>query len=325
MRRSKVLISEPLPLLEEDMKILSAYADVKVASSPTEETLCKEIVDADILMIVYAKVTPRVISSAPKLRGIVRCGIGVDNIDLEAATARRIPVANVPDYAIETVADHAFALLISLARKITLADRIMKGKSWGTWTSPSKECRGIDLVGKALGLVGLGRIGRALARRAEAFDMSILAFDPYVQEGQLKGSKVRLVDLETLLKGSDFVSVHAALTPETRGLIGEKQLRMMKNTAYIINTSRGPLIDEKALLKALRERWVAGAGLDVFEREPPSTDNPLFDLENVILTPHIAWYTEEAMNRLERMAVERVIEFSQGKIPKTVVNPTVLK
>lgn len=321
----KVLISEPLPLLEEDVRSLSAYADVKVASSPTEDVLCKEIIDADVLMIVYAKVTSRVISSASRLRGIVRCGIGVDNIDLLAATARKIPVVNVPDYAIETVADHAFALLISLARKITLADRAMKSKSWGAWTSPSREYRGIDLVGKTLGLVGLGRIGRALARRAQAFDMNILAFDPYVQQKQVKAIKVKLTDLERLLKESDFVSVHAALTPETRGLIGEKQLRMMKNTAYIINTSRGPLVDEKALVKALGERWIAGAGLDVFEREPPSTDNPLFDLENVILTPHIAWYTEEAMNRLERMAVERVVEFLQGKIPKTVVNPGVVK
>jgi len=323
--RPKVLISEPLPLLEEDVKILSAYADVKLASSPTEEVLCKEIVDADLLMIVYAKVTSRIIESAPRLRSIVRCGIGVDNIDLQAATARKIPVVNVPDYAIETVADHAFALLISLARKTTLADKAMKAKSWGTWTSPSKQYRGIDLEGKTLGLVGLGRIGRALARRAEAFNMNLLAFDPYVKEEQLKGAKVKLTDLETLLKESDFVSVHAALTPETRGLIGEKQLRMMKNTAYVINTSRGPLIDEKALLRALKEGWIAGAGLDVYEKEPPSVDNPLFELDNTVLTPHIAWYTEEAMMRLERIAVERAIELLQGKIPKTVVNPEVLK
>ena len=325
MDRPKLLVSEPLPRLEEDVKILNAYADVRVAASHTEEVLCKEIADADLLMVVYAKVTSRVISSAPKLKGIVRCGIGVDNIDLQAATARKIPVVNVPDYAIETVADHAFALLISLARKITLADRAMKAKNWGPWTSPPEQYRGIDLEGKTLGLVGLGRIGRALVRRAEAFNMNLLAFDPYVQEDQLKGTSVRLVALEELLKKSDFVSVHAALTPKTRGLIGEKQLRMMKNTAYIVNTSRGQLIDEKALLRALMEEWIAGAGLDVFEKEPPDIDNPLFELENVVLTPHIAWYTEEAMRRLESMAVQRAIELLRGEIPKTVVNPDVLK
>lgn len=325
MNRPKLLVSEPLPRLEEDVKILSAYADVKVATSHTEDALCREIVDADLLMIVYAKVTSRVISSARKLKGIVRCGIGVDNIDLQAATARKIPVVNVPDYAIETVADHAFALLVSLARKITLADKAMKAKNWGPWTSPPKQYLGIDLGGKTLGLLGLGRIGRALARRAEAFNMNLVAFDPYVQEQQLKGTKVRLAALEEVLKESDFVSVHAALTPETRGLVGEKQLRMMKNTSYIVNTSRGPLIDEKALVRALKEGWIAGAGLDVYEKEPPDVGNPLFELENVILTPHIAWYTEEAMRRLESMAVERAIQLLRGEIPKTIVNPDALK
>jgi D-3-phosphoglycerate dehydrogenase len=259
------------------------------------------------------------------LRGIVRCGIGVDNIDLQTATARKIPVVNIPDYAIETVADHAFALLLSLARKITLANKAMKSRSWESWTSPPQQYRGLDLSGRTLGLVGLGRIGMAMARRGEAFKMNLLAFDPYVQEQECMSTKVRLKALGEVLANADFVSVHAALTPETRGLIGEKELRIMKNTAYIINTSRGPIIDERALLRALKEGWIAGAGLDVFEKEPPSVDNPLLELENVVLTPHIAWYTEEAANRLEKMAIERAMQLLQGQIPKTIVNPVVLE
>jgi D-3-phosphoglycerate dehydrogenase len=325
MSKPKILISEPLPHLEEDVKALSAYADVKVASSYTEAELCKEITDADLLMIVYAKVTSKVIESAPRLRGIVRCGIGVDNIDIKAATLRRIPVVNVPDYAIETVADHAFALLLSLARRITVADKAMKAKNWGPWTSPSEQYRGIDLEGKTLGLVGLGRIGRAMARRSEAFNMDPVAFDPFVQQEQLKATKIKLTDLEKLLKESDFVSLHAALTPETRGIIGEKQLRLMKNTAYIINTSRGPLIDENVLVRALKEKWICGAGLDVYNEEPPGKDNPLLELDNVIATPHIAWYTDEARMRLERMAVDRAVELLQGKIPKSTVNQDSLR
>jgi D-3-phosphoglycerate dehydrogenase len=325
MTKPKILISEPLPHLEEDVKILSAYADIKIAPSHTEAELCKEITDADVLMIVYAKVTSRVIESAPRLRGIVRCGIGVDNIDIKAATLRRIPVVNVPDYAIETVADHAFALLLSLARKITIADKAMKDKNWGSWTSPSEQYRGVDLKGKILGLVGLGRIGRAMAHRSEAFNMGAMAFDPYVRQEQLRGSKIKLRDLEKLLEESDFVSLHAALTPETRGIIGEKQLKLMKDTAYIINTSRGPLIDEKALVRALKERWICGAGLDVYEEEPPDKGNPLLGLDNVIATPHIAWYTDEARMRLERMAVNRAVELLQGKIPKSTVNQDSLR
>jgi len=325
MNRAKVLIAEQLPNLEDDVKILSSYAEVKISPSTSEEVLCREIVDVDLLLVVYVKVNSRIIDSAPKLKGIVRFGIGIDNIDVQIATSRKVLVVNIPDYAIDTVAEHAFALLISLARKITVADRVMRTKKWGNWTSPSKLYLGIDLKGKTLGIVGMGRIGRSLARKAEAFGMNLLAFDPYLEQEQLDDIKVKLTGLEILLKESDFVSIHAPHTPETRGLIGENQLRIMKKTAYIINTSRGPLIDEKALMKALKKKWICGAGLDVYEKEPPALNNQLLKLENVILTPHIAWYTEEASKRLEKLAIQRTVELLQGKIPKTVVNPEVLK
>lgn len=318
--KPKVLITEAMPLIEEERKILSKHADVRLAKSLNEDELAEEVKDVDVIMVVYAKITEKIINSAAKLRGIVRYGIGVDNIDLKAASKRRIPVANVPDYCIGTVADHAFALILALNRKLLLADRILRSGEYGLWTSPSPKLMGVDLEGKVLGLVGVGKIGSAVAARAKGFGMKVVAFDPYIPKEIAEKIGVELVDLETLLKNADFISIHAPLTPETRGIIGEKELRMMKRTAYIINTARGPIIQEKALYKALKNGWIAGAGLDVYEKEPPDLDNPLFKLENVILTPHIAYYTKEAIWRLEMSAVEEAIRILQGKMPKNLVN-----
>lgn len=309
-----------MPLIEEEKKILSKHADVKLAKSLNEDELAEEAKDADVIMVVYAKIAEKIINSAAKLRGIVRYGIGVDNIDLKAASKRRIPVANVPDYCIGTVADHAFALILALNRKLLLADNILRSGEYGIWTSPSPKLMGVDLEGKVLGLVGIGKIGSAVAARAKGFGMKVVAFDPYIPKEIAEKLGVELVDLETLLKNADFISIHVPLTPETRGIIGEKELRLMKRTAYIINTARGPIIQEKALYKALKNGWIAGAGLDVYEKEPPDPDNPLFKLENVILTPHIAYYTKEAIWRLEMSAVEEAIRILQGKMPKNLVN-----
>lgn len=322
----KVLITEALPLIDEEKKILEKYADVKLAKSTTEENLAVEIKDVDVIMVVYAKITKKVIDSAKNLKGIVRYGIGVDNISIDEATKKGIFVANVPDYCIGTVADHAFALLLTLNRKILIADKIMRtGKYVGAWTSPSEKIRGFDLEGKVLGIIGIGRIGRAVAARANGFNMRVIAYDPYIDKKVAEKCGVELVDLDTLLKESDFVSIHAPLLPETRGMIGESELKLMKRTAYLINVSRGPIVDEKALYKALKEGWIAGAGLDVYEKEPPDPENPLFKLENVVLTPHIAWYTEEAQRRLEMSAVEEAVRILQGQPPKNLVNKEILK
>jgi len=309
-----------MPLIEEERKILSKHADVKLAKSLNEDELAEEVKDVDVIMVVYAKITEKIINSAAKLRGIVRYGIGVDNIDLKAASKRRIPVANVPDYCIGTVADHALALILALNRKLLLADSVLRSGEYGNWTSPSPKLMGVDLEGKVLGLIGVGKIGSAVVARAKAFGMKVVAFDPYIPKEIAEKLGVELVDLETLLKNADFISIHAPLTSETRGMIGENELRMMKRTAYIINTARGPIIQEKALYNALKNGWIAGAGLDVYEKEPPDPDNPLFKLENVILTPHIAYYTKEAIWRLEMSAVEEAIRILQGKMPKNLVN-----
>jgi D-3-phosphoglycerate dehydrogenase len=315
-----------MPLIEDEKEILEKYADVKLAKGSTEDNLMMEVRDVDIIMVVYAKITKRVIDSAKYLKGIVRYGIGVDNIDIDAATKRGIPVANVPDYCIGTVADHVFALLLSLDRKILVCDKIVRtGKYMGAWTSPSGKTEGFDLEGKVLGIIGLGKIGRALANRAKGFGMKVRAYDPYMNEDAAKELGVKLVELDTILKKSDFVSIHAPLTPETRGMISERRLKLMKKTAYLINVARGPIVDEKALYKALKKGWIAGAGIDVYEREPPNYENPLFKLENIVLTPHVAWYTKEALRRLEMSAVNESIRILQGRLPKNFVNKDIAR
>lgn len=318
--KPKILITEPLPLIEREKELLSRYAVVKLAKSTGEENLMIEVSDAAVLMVVYAKVTKKMIECARCLRGIVRYGIGVDNIDLKSATERGIPVANVPDYCIASVADHTFALLLALNRRIVLADRMVKIGDWGVWTSPSARLRGFDLEGKVLGLIGIGKIGVAVAERAKGFGMTIIAYDPYVNEATAKTLGIELCNRDTVLKNSDVVSIHSPLTHETRGMIDERELRAMKKTAYIINTARGGIINEKALYDALRRGWIAGAGIDVYETEPPHTENPLFKLENVVATPHIAYYTEEAIWRLELSSVEEAIRILEGRPPKNLVN-----
>lgn len=323
--RSKILVTEAMPLIEEEKKFLEKYADLKLAKSTAEEYLVAEACDVDIILVVYAKITKRIIDSAKKLKGIVRYGIGVDNIDLDAATERKIAVANVPDYCIGTVADHAFAHLLALSRKTLIADKIVRtGEYVGAWTSPSDKIKGLDLEGKVLGVFGLGKIGRSVAARAKGFGMKVIAYDPYLNKELVKSLNVELVDLDMLLRESDFVSIHTPLLPETRGMIGEREFKMMKKTAYLINVSRGPLVDEKALYTALKEGWIAGAGIDVYEKEPPDPINPLFKLENIVLTPHIAWYTEGALRRLEMSAVNEAIRILQGRVPKNLVNKQVL-
>jgi D-3-phosphoglycerate dehydrogenase len=312
-----------MPYVDKELKILQSYAQVEIAKSTEEEQLLKLVADVDLIMVVYGKITSKIIESANKLKGIVRYGIGIDNIDIEAASKRKIPVANVPNYAIETVADHAMALMLGLARRILEADKAMKSRNWSVWTSPPSTYRGVDLSGKVVGIIGIGKIGRAMAKRAFGFDMKILAYDPYVTAEDAKKLGIELTSLQELLSKSDFVTIHAPLTSETRYLIGENEIRRMKKTAYLINTSRGSLVDTKSLAKALKEGYLAGAALDVYPTEPPAVDDPILQVEHVILTPHISWYTEEAVERLEMTAVDHAVHILEGKRPKNVANPAI--
>ncbi len=324
--KPKVLITERMPLFDEEKRLLEPYASVELLENSIEEDLVSAVENVDVMMVVYAKITEKVLDSAKKLKGIVRYGIGYDNIDIGAATERKIPVANVPDYCIATVAEHTFALLLALSRKIVVADKAIRTSELAeTWTSPPMKIMGIELEGKNLGLLGLGQIGKAVARRAKSFGMIIRAYDPYLDKTTADSVGADLVTVEKLLRISDFVSIHVPLSDETRGMIGETEFRVMKKNAYIINVSRGPIIDEKALYNALKQGLIAGAALDVYQEEPPNPKNPLFDLENVVLTPHTAWYTKEALHRLETSAVNEAIRLLNGEFPKNLVNRELLR
>ncbi len=303
---------------EDDLAYLGTIAELVTAETWDEETLAREAADADLIVTsFFPTISARVIESACKLKAIVKYGVGVDNIDLEAASRQGVMVVNCPEYGSDTVADHAFALLLCLARRIVRIDAATKAQAW-VWPAP--EYCGVDLAGKTLGLIGFGNIGRAMSRRAAGFGMEQIAYDPYVAPRSAAAYAVRFVALDELLGRSDFISIHCILTPETRGLIGEAELKAMKHEAYLVDVSRGAIIDEPALVRALEEGWIAGAGIDVFPQEPLAPGYPLLKLDNVILTSHLAWYTKEADERLAKECVARVLELLHGKTPKNLKN-----
>ncbi len=280
-----------------------------------EAALAAEVAEADLLLMCYAPVTARVIGAATRLRAIVKYGVGVDAIDIPAAMAKGIPVVNIPEYAEETVAEGAFALMIALLKRIVPLDRQMQAEGWA-WPEP--RWLGSDIAGKTVGIVGLGRIGRSFARMAgQGFRARVIASDPGVSAEEMAALGVEKVDLRVLLAQSDIVSLHCTLNDTTRHIIGAAELAAMKPTAFLINTSRGALVDEAALVAALTEGRIAGAGLDTFSAEPLSLTghpmSPLYALSNVLMLPHLTFYTEEAMERLERETLERCAEALEGR------------
>lgn len=282
----------------------------------SEEILIDAIRDADLLLMCYQPVTARVIDAAAKLKGIVKYGVGIDAIDIDAARARSIPVVNVPEYAEETVAEGALALMIALAKKLRPLQKAMDTKGW-VW--PATEWLASDISGKTVGIVGFGRIGRSFARMVgKGFNARVLAYSPNSTDAEVReGGAEKCDDLHGMLHQCDFVSIHATLGPETRHLIGEGELAAMKPTAFLVNTARGALVDEAALVDALKSNRIAGAALDVFTREPLALeDHPLsvlFAMDNVILTPHLTFFTREAMQRLEDDTLARCDEILEAK------------
>ncbi len=262
--------------------------------------------------------TEKVFRSCPELKVISRWGAGVDSIDIKAATRHGIAVTNTPGFLAQSVADMAIGLMICVARRLVYANAISRA---GTWT----EVEGSAVHGKCLGIVGLGSIGTEVARRAEGFDMRIIASDPAPRQKEAAELGVEIVPLERLLKEADFVTLHAPLNPQTRNMVGEKQLRMMKPTAYLINTARGGLLDQPALLRALRDGWIAGAALDTLAIEPPSKDDPILKEERCIITPHSAFYTTEAVQRVNAQVCANIIDVLSGRMPEFIVNPEVLR
>ncbi|MEK6839256.1 MAG: hydroxyacid dehydrogenase, partial [Candidatus Thermoplasmatota archaeon] len=263
------------------------------------------------------KVTAEVIGRGTKLRVIGRAGTGVDNIDVRAATARRISVVNAPTASTISVAELAIGHMISLARHLPEADRTMKDGNW-----EKKRFEGTELHDKVLGLLGSGRIGAEVAKRAHAFGMDVIAYDPYLLPKTAEERGIRLVSFEEILRDSDFLSVHAALTPETKAMIGPAQLRAMKRTAFLVNCARGEILQETALAKALADGVIAGAALDVFEKEPP-TGSPILSTPNVAFTPHLGASTREAQARAGEIVVDEVLKALRGQKPEFAVNPEV--
>ena len=289
---------------------------VLLADGVPEGALIRALRDAELLLMCYTPVTARVIEATTQLKGIVKYGVGIDAIDIEAAMARGIPVVNVPEYAEETVAEGAITLMLALAKKLTPIGRVMQDQGW-IW--PEAKWMGLDLSAKTLGLVGVGRIGSKVARMAgKGFGMRVLGFDPHVEDAYLAQAGVeRRTDLRALAAESDFLSVHCVLNDETRGIVGERALAAMKRSAFLVNVSRGAIVDEEALLRALQEKRIAGAALDVYSREPlAKIGHPLsalYAMDNVIVFPHLTFFTREAMRRLEDETLQRCFEILEGR------------
>ena len=289
------------------------------AIARTEDDFLRQCAAAHGLLIQYGDVSRRVIEGLPRLRLMVRYGVGVDGIDVEAATERGIPVVNVPDYGTDEVANHAVALLLALARKIPRLDRQTRAGRWNVF-----EVQPIHrLAGQTVGIVGCGRIGSRVARKLAGFDVRLLGSDPYITEFPPGVAPVRL---DRLLAESDYVTLHCPLNAETRNLIGAATLARMKPTAVLVNTARGGIVDTAAVVDALRAGRLAGAGLDVTEPEPLDLASPLLQMEQVIVTPHAAWYSEEGRSDLKRRVAEEAVRvLLRGEPPLHCVNPEVLR
>jgi len=292
-------------------------AELILAQVKEEEDLIGICKEADGIINQYSLLTRKVLENLPKCKVVARYGVGVDSIDIKAATEFGIIVANVPDYCMDEVADQAIAMLLALIRKTVFFGQKVKAGHWDFRIGiPIHRIRG-----KTMGLIGCGRIGMEVARKISVFGVRVVAFDPYIEKG-CKG--IQLTNLDTVLMESDFISIHCPLNESTRHLIGEREFKRMEKKPLLINTSRGPIIDEKAFIQALEEGLISGAGLDVLEKEPPDSQNPLLKMENVILSPHVGFYSEESISELKRRTAKNVSDVLMERWPGSVANPEVL-
>jgi D-3-phosphoglycerate dehydrogenase len=320
MSQFKVVITDfgdPDYTLEaEEIKASGLDIELIRLQASTPEELFPTAADADGLIVQWVKITPQVMPALTKCKVISRYGIGVDMVDLATATEHNIMVCNVPDYCIEEVSTHTIAFLLALNRHLLTHHTHVSSGKWGGvgGGAPSR------LAGQVMGIVGLGNIGRAVARKAAGLGLKLLGYDPYLAPEQAQALGIELVGLEDLLRRADYVSLHCPLTDETRHLIGQARLALMKPSAYLINMARGPVVDQSALYQALTTGIIKGAALDVLEKEPPAPDDPLLRLGNVILTPHAASWTTEAVEQLRRETTRNVVTVLQGKLPRSIVN-----
>lgn len=313
----KVLIADQIN--EKGIDELKDIAEVVVQTNITPEELVDSIADYDgIVVRSRTKVTREVIETSSKLKIIARAGVGVDNVDVKAATEKGIMVVNAPESTSITVAEHTMGIILSLARKIAIADKSVKDGKW-----EKSKFMGSELSGKTLGIIGMGRIGSQVATRCKAFNMEILVNDPYITEDVAARLGAKIVDRDTLFKDADVISIHVPLTPETKHSINQEQFKQMKDTAFIINCARGGIINEKDLYHALANGDIGGAGLDVFEKEPPK-DSPLLNLDNLVVTPHIGASTREAQRDAAIIVAKEIKKVLTGESPKNVLNMPVL-
>jgi len=328
--KAKVIMSDQsfkaANLLNEPSYLeLASLADIINEAPETEDEMCQLTKDADAVIVGDFPITPRLIDSSPKLKIVSKCGVGYDNIDIPYATKRGIIVTNVPSVLGEPVAEHALMFMLAVAKKLILGDSLVRANNWEEFFSGEP---GFDLYGKTLGVVGFGAIGSRLAEISRnSFNMKVLAFDPFLSPEKIRERSAEPVTLEELLKSADIVSVHVPLSAATKSLIGEKELRQMKRSAVLINTSRGKVLDEKALVKALTSGLIAAAGLDVFENEPLDPNSPLLKLRNVTMTPHSAAYTAEATKALWLACIRAAIDVLNGRPPRkpaNILNPEVV-
>lgn len=305
----KIVVVDHVYLEKEHVERLRSLCDLEVFSEPpdTQDELKERIKAADIVVVGWSHLTKDVIESARRLKMISIWATTCHYADLQAAKERGIVVTHVPSYATEAVAEHTFALLFAAARRLLLADRHVRqgGFDW-------RPFGGVELFGKTLGIIGTGSIGFRVGEISSAFNMRILGYDKYPNKKRAEEIGMKYVDLLTLLSESDFVTLHVTLTDETEGLIGKKEIEAVKQGAVIVNTSQGKVIDETALVEALKSGEVAYAGLDVFPKEPPDKNNPLFKLDNVVLSPHIGFHTVEAKKRCSDICVDNVVKFLEG-------------
>jgi len=326
MPKPKIYVTRKLP--ERGLQIIRKHFDMEVwpeYAPPPKKTIIEKAKNVDALATLLSdKIDAEVFNAAPRLKIVSQLAVGFDNIDIPEATKRGIYVTNTPEVLTDTTADFAWALLMALARRVIEADKYVRTGQWKVGWHPDMMA-GRDIYNATIGVVGAGRIGYAVAKRATGFSMKILFYDVVPRPEIEKDFGAKKVDLDTLLRESDFVSIHVPLMKETQHLINEQKLKLMKKTAYLINNSRGPVVDEKALYKALKEGWIAGAGLDVFEQEPTPVDNPLLKLDNVAVAPHISSASIETRSKMGEMVAENLVAFFEGKKPPNLLNADVMK
>jgi len=326
MLKPKAYVTRMLP--ERGLNIIKKNFDTEVwpeYSPPPRNVLLEKVKNVDVLVTLLSdKIDAEIFNAAPKLKIISQLAVGFDNIDLQEATRRGIYVTNTPEVLTDTTADFAWALLMAVARRVVEADKYVRTGQWKVAWHPAMM-QGRDIYGSTIGIVGAGRIGYAMAKRATGFSMKILFYDVIPRPEMEKDFGAKKVDLDTLLKESDFVSIHVPLMKETHHLMNADRLKLMKKTAYVINNSRGPVVDERALYEALKQGKIAGAGLDVFEQEPTPVDNPLLKLDNLVVAPHISSASYETRSRMSEMVAENLTAYFEGKKPPNLVNVDVMK